>query len=305
MSGRAPSSARLREGLNAIVGRAVLGGFFAAGFCVLALGCTSVRYSAPGAGATIDEVAAAQQRASKRPTLLITEHGRRIALYGVDGRGALDATGKSSVSMLVFEDDRYLGTLASDVALAQSACLAQPDGLQLLADRLRALVAGGADPLAQPAADGVGTTGDARCPAGPDGAPTVARESAGSKTSAGKVVGAALLAPVIIVLGLLLLPVAASAPQAAYAHDAPSLRAQEQIVLDMSGEEIAQAMGAPSATFLLEPAQWEVRYFERRISPPLWVALGHGRVVWLRFGESDPWLEAVTKRLQGAARPPR
>jgi len=51
-------------------------------------------------------------------------------------------------TVLLFEDDLYLGALSADLAFKFEVCLGQSAGPELLAERLRMLVAGKPDPFA-------------------------------------------------------------------------------------------------------------------------------------------------------------
>ena len=94
--------------------------------------CTS---APPKPGQSIAEISAAQDKAFRRPAFAFQNGTHRIALYHDDR----DILSVQSATMLVFEDDLYLCWLHSDTALDFSACLAQPDGLAQLADRLHSL----------------------------------------------------------------------------------------------------------------------------------------------------------------------
>lgn len=136
-------------------------------------GCASApHYSRPLPGQTIGEGTAAQKSALKRPSFLFLADTHRFAVYGVDANGALDESGGRSTSMLVFEDDRYLGELYPDDALRYPACLAQRGGTVVLGERLRALTARQPDPLLQRMPDGVSFVGEVQCPSELDVAPT-------------------------------------------------------------------------------------------------------------------------------------
>ena len=95
---------------------------------------------------------------SKYPSFAFLADSHRFALYGVAEnrgvaeRGASDEGGLLT-SMVVFEDDRYLGTLNPIVALGYPTCLAQPGGTLLLAERLRSLTSDRGDPLARETPD--------------------------------------------------------------------------------------------------------------------------------------------------------
>lgn len=91
--------------------------------------CTS---APPKPGQSIAEIRATQDKSFRRPAFAFQDGTHRIALYHDDR----DMLSVQSDTMLVFEDDRYLCWLHSDTALDFSACLAQPDGLAQLADRL-------------------------------------------------------------------------------------------------------------------------------------------------------------------------
>jgi len=68
----------------------------------------------------------------------------------------------------------------------------------------------------------------------------------------------------------------------------------------MEGAAVTRVMGQPTATFYLQPAHTEVRYFERWRAPALWIGLDGDRVAWQRFDYLDQWLNAVTVRLREA-----
>jgi hypothetical protein len=253
----------------------------------------------PGVGASLEEVQASQAREAHRPVFAFEAEGHVFALHRVDEKGALDESGTTGGSLLVFEDDRFLGALERNEALDYSACLAQPDGRTLLAERLRTIASGGADRLAQQEADA--TVGDRRCPKGSDGSPPV--DEARKETFLGAL-GQSLLLSAGLVLSPILIPAAAGYAGGAAAHDRPSLEAQEKVALAMSVEDVVALMGEPKATFLLMPAGTEVRYWERSVSPPFWVGLEDAQVVWLRFDATDRWLNDVKKRLSAAATAP-
>lgn len=266
-------------------------------------GCASApRYSAPQVGQSLRAVAAAQSREANRPVHLFAADRHRFALYGIDVDGALDDSGASTVSLLVFEDDRYLGKLGTDAALAYSACLAQPNGTVVLAERLRALTAGQIDPLARPTSAPGRTVGNEFCPPGPAATqqrtPTVA--TAAEPDDFGTMVGGVLAGTAVVFVSLasapVTLPLAVGYAGAAAANDQPSLKAQESITLTMEGAAVTQLMGQPTATLRFEPAHTTVWYYERWAAPALWVGLDGDRVSWLRFGHPDPWLKAVTDR---------
>ncbi|HMF27190.1 MAG TPA: hypothetical protein VKE42_00375, partial [Candidatus Cybelea sp.] len=119
--------------------------------------CRASDAPAPAPGSTLADVGAAHQQRFLRPTLAFLADGHRYAIFGVDAHGYLTARGDTqSASMLVFEDDRYLGAL-DDAALDDPECFAQPGGTLLLAVRLRALTAGQEDPLTRVTPDGEST----------------------------------------------------------------------------------------------------------------------------------------------------
>ena len=263
-------------------------------------GCASApHYSAPQVGQSLRAVAAAQSREANRPVHLFAADRHRFALYGVDVDGGLDDSGASTVSLLVFEDDRYLGKLATDAALAYSACLAQPNGTLVLAERLRALTAGETDPLARPTSVPERTVGDELCPPGPAATqqrtPTVA--TAAEPDDFGTVVGGVFVGTAFVIVSLASTPVVVPLAVALAANDQSSLKAQESITLTMEGAAVTQLMGQPTATLQFEPAHTTVWYYERWLGGrALWVGLDSDRVSWLRFGRPDPWLRAVTDR---------
>jgi hypothetical protein len=269
----------------------------------------------PSPGESIEDFAAEQNnKGGKRPTFLFVAEDHRFALYGTHGRGALDDGGFAGAWMLVFEDDRYLGRLETAIALDDSACLAQPGGTSLLAERLRALTAGDDDPLAQQMPDGSGTLVEVRCPPGPDGAPEIrkAPEAPADESfpvRAGKAIGegilglgvmagSVLIAAGFVVVAPVVIPVTAGYEGVKSLMDEPSLKAQEKLELRMDSAEVAHLMGKPSAVFHLEPAGTEVRYYARTKAPGLWIGLDDGRVDWVRFAYPDKWLIATTRRLE-------
>ena len=88
-------------------------------------------------------------------------------------------------------------------------------------------------------------------------------------------------------------------------HDHPSLVAQEKLRLGMTATNAAEIMGEPTTTFFLEPAQTEVRYFERSAQLPLWIGFTDNHLIWLRYTNMDNWLSAVTMlSLKFAEKPP-
>jgi len=269
----------------------------------LLCGCAGApHHPAPQVGQSLQAVAAAQSREANRPVFLFAADGHRFALYGTDVDGALDDSGASTVSLLVFEDDRYLGKLAADAALAYSVCLAQPNGTVILAKRLRALTAGETDPLARPTSVPGRAVGDELCPPGPAATqqrtPTVA--TAAEPDDFGAMVGSVFVGTAVVFVSLASLPVtlplAVGYAGVAAANDQPSLGAQESITLTMGGAAVTQLMGQPTATLRFELAHTTVWYYERWTAPALWVGLDGDRVSWLRFGHPDPWLRAVTDR---------
>jgi hypothetical protein len=276
-----------------------------AGVLTLAACASTPTKPAPVLGQSMAEVGAAQDTTLRRPAFAFQNDAHRIALYAVDARGALDPCCGMNSAMLVFEDDRYIGKLDAAMALDFSACLAQPDGLALLAERLHSLCAGNSDPLAQPGPNGKTPVGELRCPLGEDGAPPIANATDGvNEPTLLNGLGAVVFLSIGLVLSPVLVPAAVVYGGGAKLHDQPSLDAQEKLQIGMTTAEATELMNKPTATFFLEPAHTEVRYFERSMSPHLWIGFNHDQLVWLRFGITDKWLNTATARLRKAAEAP-
>jgi hypothetical protein len=300
---------------SVISARAIVTAAGLAGVLTLAA-CTS---APPKPGQSIAEIGAAQDKAFRRPAFAFQNGTHRIALYHDDR----DILSVQSATMLVFEDDRYLCWLHSDTALDFSACLAQPDGLAQLADRLHSLctfptvvkmhcptgtealhpIVKATNEQAEPAP---------KCPL-PVNKATDEQTEPGSKGPIGYfkyyvtgavlgigtfVVGVAYLTVWYVVA---VMPVIVSSPFLVYTgvenlHDHPSLVAQQELRLGMTATDAAEIMGEPTTTFFLEPAHTEVRYFERSAQLPLWIGFTDNHLIWLRYTNIDNWLGAVTTR---------
>jgi hypothetical protein len=252
--------------------------------------------------------------------------------------------------MLVFEDDRYLCWLHSDTALDFSACLAQPDGLAQLADRLHSLctfptVVKMHCPTGTEALHSIVKATEVQAEPVPKVTPPIIKATdvqaepapkcrtpvnkgrdeqtvPGPKGHIGNIkyyVNSAVLGigSFVVVVAYLtayyavaVIPMIVSPPFLVYAgvenlHDHPSLVAQEKLRLGMTATNAAEIMGEPTTTFFLEPAQTEVRYFERSAQLPLWIGFTDNHLIWLRYTNMDNWLSAVTMlSLKFAEKPP-
>jgi hypothetical protein len=276
-----------------------------AGLLTLTACANAPERPAPVLGETMAEVGAAQDTTLRRPAFAFQSNTHRIALYAVDTWGALVTDGATGSAMLVFEDDHYIGKLDADMALDFSSCLAQPDGLTLLAERLHSLCAGNADPLAQPGPVGKTTTGELRCPPGEDGTPPIVNATEGlNEPTLLDGLGQVVFLSIGLVLSPVLVPAGLVYAGGAKLYEQPSLDAQEKLQLGMTSVAATELMGKPTATFFLDPAHTQVRYFERLISHPLWVGFEDDQLVWIRFGYTDKWLNAATARLREAAKAP-
>jgi hypothetical protein len=266
--------------------------------------CTS---APPKPGQSIAEIETAQDETFRRPEFTFQSDTHRIALYH-------DNTYVKTI--YVFEDDRYLCWLHPNVAADFSACLAQPDGLALLAGRLQSLCAGSPDdPLKLLGPDGMSTVGDLRCPPGTDGLPPIvkAKDEQAKPTSVADAVGgiaygttqAIAITSIPVVVPLVLIPSALVYSAVGRYHDHPSLVAQEKLHLGMTAAEVTELMGTPTARFFLEPAHTEVWYFKRSVQSPLWIGFADNHLIWLRYTYWDSWLTALTTRsLKAAEIPP-
>jgi hypothetical protein len=110
-------------------------------------------------------------RSLEYPSFAFLAGAHRFVLYGVaqdqsNAEAGASDQGGLLTSMLVFEDDQYVGTLDPVVALGYPTCLAQPGGTLLLAERLQSLTSGHGDPLARKTPDGESTFGALFCPSG-------------------------------------------------------------------------------------------------------------------------------------------
>lgn len=271
-------------------------------FAVVAGCSTTPNYPSPVSGQTISAVAAAQKSVVLRPVFLLAESDHRLALYGVDEYGALDASGRKSVAVLVFYDDRFVGKINATAALDYAACLSRTNGRSMLAERLLRLAARQPDPFAM---------GNERfknvrlesCPSGEQPESIVEPDSvkASEPVGAMDVAGGILGYSAVLIVGLATLPVTlpAAIGMAAYgaSEDSPSLQAQEKIDLGQDAEMVEQIMGKPTSIFCLAPTHNEVWYFARVVSPGLWLGFEQGHVVWLKFGSPDKWLSEVTGRV--------
>ena len=266
--------------------------------------CTS---APPKLGQSIAEIKAIQDETFRRPEFAFQSDLHRFALYHDYG------------TMYVFEDDRYLCWLSPNVVADFSACLAQPDGLELLASRYQSLCSGGFnDPLMQLAPNEMATVGDLRCPSVPVGSPLTVetKDEQGKSMSMGEVAGGitygvaqtAAVAAIPGVIALVLIPSAIAYSGVRHVQDHPSLVAQEKLQLGMSAANVSQLMGTPTARLFLEPAHVEVWYFDR--SEPnneLWIAFVDNQLMWLRYTTwydtnwQYDWLTAFTTRSLKAA----
>jgi hypothetical protein len=175
-------------------------------------------------------------------------------------------------TMRVFEDDRYLCWLHRAVALDFSACLAQPDGLALLADRMLRLCAGSpVDPLKQPGPGGMSTVGELRCPPDDEQTEPMPTRPIDLVAWPAAIGGFASYVGWLAwpVLAVVVLPPLLVQFEIDYLHDHPSAVAQEKLQLGMTTSEAAELMNEPTGMFFLEPAHTEVWYFERSDQIPL------------------------------------
>jgi hypothetical protein len=244
-------------------------------------------------GRSYAQVADEMHTARRLPAFEFVAGTHRMALFYVNEKGVLsDSMNVATLpTVMLFEDDLYLGALSADPALKFEACLGQPAGPELLAERLRMLVAGKPDPFAT----SLDADAPMSCPSGlrpPPPPPERKLSSQIAEGILGSVVVTAMivLSPFIVAIGIPLATREAMVNQA-------DLGRQSGLRLGDSTADITQLLGEPNDRFLLTSAATEVLFYNS--SPNLYLGFQGLRLIWLsRSYSKNKWLTAIRAQLE-------
>lgn len=242
-------------------------------------------------GRSFAQVADQTHTARRLPAFEFVAGAHQIALFYVDANGVLSDSFNASAlpTVILFEDDGYLGALSAYLALEFEACLGQPDGPELLAERLRLLVAGKPDPIfaASRAADSPSV-----CPSGLLPPPSEPKRSVFLDILANTVfiTTGMVLSPFIIPISI---PLVMSERRTAE----KALGQLSKVRLGDSATDIMHLMGEPDHRFMLTSAVTEVLCYNQSLSVPLYLGFQGERLIWLRWTQSK-WLNAIMAQLE-------
>ena len=191
---------------------------------------------------------------------------------------------------MLFEDDCYLGALSAKLALDFDVCLGQPAGPELLAERLRMLVAGKPDPFATTS---LAADGPSACPSGLRPPPP---EPKRSELLEG--LGQTLFLSAGLILSPIIIPISIPFIIGCALQDQKALGQQSGLRLGDSATDIVHLMGEPDHRFLLTSAGTEVLCYHRYMSVRLYLGFQGERLIWLRWSSQNNWLTAIQAQLE-------
>jgi hypothetical protein len=244
-------------------------------------------------GQSYAQVAAQTHTARRLPAFEFVAGAHQMALFYVDEKGVLsDSVNASALpTVMLFEDDGYLGALSANLALAFDVCLDKPAGPELLAERLRMLVAGKPDPFV---ATSRAADGPSPCPSGLRPPPP---EPERKHSEFWHGVGEGLFYSAGIILSPFILAIGTPILIGGALQDQRALGQQSGLRLGDSATDIVHLMGEPDHRFQLTSAGTEVLCYNRSFSPPLYIGLQGERLIWLRWSLSN-WLTAIKAQLE-------
>jgi len=252
-------------------------------------------------GRSFEQIAKQMNISRRLPAFEFIAGAHCMALFYVDEKGLLSDSQNvfRLPTVMVFEDDAYLGALPAKLALKFDVCLGQPTGPEMLAERLEALVARKPDPLLEKRLQApYGGKPDAflalgSCPSGLRPPPPAPKPLPPLLQGLGETL--------FLSAGLILLPIwvppCLAYVGADYLHEGGKIKLQSQLRIGNSVSDIIQLLGEPDDRFLLTAAGTEILCYKRNWSPPLYLGIQGKRLIWQRWADND-WLPKIQKQLE-------
>lgn len=243
-------------------------------------------------GRSYAQVAIEMNTSRRLPAFEFVAGTHRMALFYVNKKGVLsDSMNVATLpTVMLFEDDLYLGSLSADLALKFEVCLGQPNGPELLAERLRMLMAGKPDPLAM----SLDADAPTACPTGLRPPSPKPEQKLSSQIAEG--IGQSLFLSAGLVLFPFLVGIGIPVAIGEALVNQEDLGRQSGLRLGDSTEDITQLLGEPNDRFLLMSAGTEVLFYGS--SPNLYLGLQGSRLIWLnRSYSKNKWLTAIRAQL--------